>query len=116
MGVSAMDGSCEDLAAALRTGAADAVARLRAAVMARRGEHGDHACWRRLCEQTGEAGLALTEYQLALRDDPEDDPEVERLGPSLRLRRPCGDGFLRPVRPVAVPVHVAFHRGEKRDH
>jgi hypothetical protein len=63
MGVSATDRSYDNLAAALRTGSADAVARLRDVVTARHGEAGDHARWGRLCEQAGEAGLALTEYQ-----------------------------------------------------
>ena len=67
------------VAAAIRDGGAGALERLRGIVTARRGERGDHARWGRLCEQAGEAGLALTEYQLALRDDPEDVAALARL-------------------------------------
>jgi tetratricopeptide (TPR) repeat protein len=69
----------EEFTAALQEGAPDASARLRAAVAARRAEQGDHARWGRLCEQVGEASLALTEYQLALRDDPDDVVALSRL-------------------------------------
>jgi hypothetical protein len=79
----------EDLAMSVRSGDLDAPARLRAAVAARRGERGDHARWGRLCEQAGEAGLALTEYQLALRDEPEDVTALSRLATLYEER---GDG------------------------
>ncbi|MFB3819602.1 MAG: CRISPR-associated primase-polymerase type A1 [Candidatus Methylomirabilales bacterium] len=69
----------EILAAAIEAGEAEARPRLREAVAARRGAAGDHARWGRLCERAGEAGLALTEYQLALRDDPEDVAALSRL-------------------------------------
>lgn len=66
-----------------------AVDRLREAVAARRAVRGEHARWGRLCEQAGEAGLALTEYQLALRDDPEDVAALSRLATLYEER---GDG------------------------
>jgi tetratricopeptide (TPR) repeat protein len=69
----------EVLAEAVRAAAPDANARLREAVVARHEERGDHTRWGRLCEAGGEAGLALTEYQLALRDDPEDVAALSRL-------------------------------------
>jgi hypothetical protein len=48
-------------------------------VAARRAEPGGHREWAQLCEEAGEAGLALTEYQLALRDDPADVAALSRL-------------------------------------
>jgi tetratricopeptide (TPR) repeat protein len=74
-----MDNVVELLSAALQSGASDALPRLREAVTARRSEAGDHARWGRLCEAAGEARLALTEYQLALRDDPDDVVALSRL-------------------------------------
>jgi len=74
-----METSLETIEAAVRAGSPEAVARLRVAVEARRGEAGEHSRWGRLCEAAGEAGLALTEYQLALRDDPEDVVALSRL-------------------------------------
>ncbi len=57
----------------------EAMDHLKAALQSVREEHGCHAAWARFCEDAGQDGLALTEYQLALRDNP-DDPEVlERL-------------------------------------
>jgi hypothetical protein len=65
-----------DLIAALqeRLARGDPEAReaLRRALAERRGQLGDHRAWGWLCEEAGEPGLALTEYQLALRDDPDD--------------------------------------------
>jgi tetratricopeptide (TPR) repeat protein len=69
----------DEIEEAVRTGIADAITRLRAAVEARRGERGEHARWGRLCEAAGQSGLALTEYQLALRDDSEDVAALSRL-------------------------------------
>jgi tetratricopeptide (TPR) repeat protein len=69
----------ENLIVALQNGSAEAVSRLREAVVARRDQHGDHARWGRLCETAGEPGLALTEYQLGLRDDPDDVTALSRL-------------------------------------
>lgn len=67
------------LTESLRAHDPDAPARLREAVAARRGEMGGHAGWARLCEEAGESGLALSEYQLALRDDPDDADTLGRL-------------------------------------
>lgn len=74
-----MTARCEDIDSAIRAGEPDAVARLREVVAARREQPGEHARWGRLCEAGGEAGLALTEYQLALRDDPDDVVALSRL-------------------------------------
>lgn len=74
-----MSGTWDALAEEIRSGNPDAPARLREAVAARREARGEHARWGRLCETAGEAGLALTEYQLALRDDPEDVVALSRL-------------------------------------
>jgi len=79
-----------DIESAIRADETEARARLRAAVAARYDEHGGHARWGRLCEQAGEAGLALTEYQLALRDDPEDVVALSRLA-TLYEERGEGD-------------------------
>jgi len=46
---------------------------IQAAVVARRGERGDHREWALLCEEAGLMSLAFSEFQLALRDD-RDDP------------------------------------------
>jgi tetratricopeptide (TPR) repeat protein len=69
----------EETEESVRAGDPTAVARLREVVAARRDQAGDHARWGRLCEAAGESGLALTEYQLALRDDPEDVTALSRL-------------------------------------
>ncbi|MBI2528932.1 MAG: hypothetical protein HYV93_23485 [Candidatus Rokubacteria bacterium] len=62
-----------------RAGSAEALARVREAVAARRAERGGHDEWARLCEEAGEFGLALSEYQLAIRDDPDDADALGRL-------------------------------------
>jgi tetratricopeptide (TPR) repeat protein len=69
----------DDLEPDIRSGEPGAVARLRELVAARREQPGEHARWGRLCEAAGEAGLALTEYQLALRDDPDAVVALSRL-------------------------------------
>ncbi|HWP34535.1 MAG TPA: CRISPR-associated primase-polymerase type A1 [Thermodesulfobacteriota bacterium] len=56
----------------LGRGDPDARAELRRVLAVRRAEPGGHRAWGRLCEEVGEPGLALAEYQLALRDDPSD--------------------------------------------
>ena len=53
--------------------------RLRAVLEQVRDERGCHARWAKLCEQAGYDNLALTEYELALRDDAEDASALERL-------------------------------------
>ena len=69
----------DEITAEIHAGDPEVAAHLREAVAARRQERGDHARWGRLCEQAGETGLALTEYQLALRDDPDDVTALARL-------------------------------------
>lgn len=69
----------EELELAIRSGDPEGVARLREVVTSRREQRGEHARWGRLCEAAGETRLALTEYQLALRDDPEDVVALARL-------------------------------------
>ncbi len=72
-----------DLIAALRErlaqGHPDARETLRRVLAERRGQFGEHRAWGQLCEEAGEPGLALTEYQLALRDDPDDVEARARL-------------------------------------
>jgi hypothetical protein len=93
--------SPEEIAAKIHAGDPDGVVCLRAAVTARRDERGDHARWGRLCEQAGEAGLALVEYQLALRDDPEDVTALGRLATLYEERGEpekaieCAEGWVR---------------------
>jgi len=74
-----MSDTDDELAAGIRRGDPEAVARLRWIVAGRREVRGDHARWGRLCEAAGESGLALTEYNLALRDEPEDVVALSRL-------------------------------------
>lgn len=69
----------ERLAAGVRTRQPDALARLREVIASRRAEGGAHRQWAQLCEEAGEFGLALGEYQLALRDDPDDPVALARL-------------------------------------
>jgi len=69
----------EAIRQAVSAGAPDARERLRVAVEARRDLAGGHLEWARLCEAAGEFGLALGEYQLALRDDGRDVVALARL-------------------------------------
>jgi tetratricopeptide (TPR) repeat protein len=69
----------EDLRIAILEGRPGAIEQLRAAVSARRQERGGHLEWARLCEEAGEASLAISEYQLALRDDPASAEALARL-------------------------------------
>jgi tetratricopeptide (TPR) repeat protein len=71
--------SLEDLRGLLRDARPEARDLLAAGVRARRDERGGHADWARLCEEAGETALALSEYQLALRDDPDDVVALGRL-------------------------------------
>jgi hypothetical protein len=64
---------------AVVAGDPDARERLRAAVEGRREVKGGHLEWARVCEAAGEFGLALSEYQLALRDDGHDVTALGRL-------------------------------------
>jgi tetratricopeptide (TPR) repeat protein len=73
-------GDClERLAPSARARQPEALARLREVIASRRGERGLHREWAQLCEEAGEFGLALGEYQLALRDDPQDVMALTRL-------------------------------------
>lgn len=56
----------------LGRGDAEALDELRRVLAERRSVRGGHRAWAQLCEEVGEPALALTEYQLALRDDPSD--------------------------------------------
>jgi hypothetical protein len=91
----------DDIEAGIRAGDAGAVVRLREAVGRRREERGEHARWGRLCEAAGEAGLALTEYNLALRDDPDDVTALSRLSTLYEERGDvdraveCAEGWAR---------------------
>ena len=91
----------EELAAAITAGDPEGVGRLREAVARRREQPGEHARWGRLCEAAGEAGLALTEYQLALRDDPDDVVALARLSTLYEERGDldkaieCAEGWVR---------------------
>jgi hypothetical protein len=71
--------SPERLAAGVRARQLEALSRLREVVASRRGERGEHREWAQLCEEAGEFGLALGEYQIALRDDPQDTVALIRL-------------------------------------
>lgn len=64
---------------AVREGQPGALDALREALRAGRGDRGGHVDRARLCEDVGEAGLALSEYQLALRDEPDQPAALARL-------------------------------------
>ncbi len=64
---------------ALRAGCPGAVEALREAVRSGRGDSGGHLERARLCEEAGLHDLALAEYQLALRDAPDDPIALARL-------------------------------------
>ncbi|MCS6850118.1 MAG: CRISPR-associated primase-polymerase type A1 [Gemmataceae bacterium] len=55
------------------------LADLEAAVLARREVRGGHTEWGLLCEEAGLMPLAFREFQLALRDNPDDDVAAHRL-------------------------------------
>ncbi|GIW95114.1 MAG: hypothetical protein KatS3mg110_3155 [Pirellulaceae bacterium] len=77
----------EDFQRAAATGLTEAELRqLEAHVVARREERGGHAQWGLLCEQCGLWQLAFREFQLALRDDPNDPVALERLACLYRER------------------------------
>ncbi len=63
---------------------------LEAAVAARLGERGGHADWGLLCEEAGLFHLAFREFQLALRDDPNDQRAAFRLAHHYRERGDTG--------------------------
>jgi len=71
-----------------RLAAGDAGARreIEAAVVARRGEKGLHTQGGLLCEQAGLLSLAFTEFQLALRDDRDDETATLHLAQHYRER------------------------------
>lgn len=72
--------SLEYFRAAISEGVtAELQARLEQAVLRRRNQRGDHSAWGLLCEQGGLWNLAFREFQLALRDDPQDVVALERL-------------------------------------
>jgi hypothetical protein len=59
-------------------------AEIEAAVLARREERSGHGDWALLCEQAGLVNLAFREFQLALRDNPDDDASAFRLAQHYR--------------------------------
>lgn len=61
-------------------------ARLREAVEAGRETRGGHVEWGRFGEGCGEDGLAVAEYQLAIRDNPDDRVALSRLSVLLQER------------------------------
>lgn len=104
------DGAWEELRRAVREGRPGAVEALREAVRARRGEPGDHLDRARLCEEAGEVGLALSEYQLAQRDSPDDPAVLARLAElyeergELERAVECAERWVRrePENPAAT--------------
>lgn len=80
----------DEFAATCDPGNPDSKARLTAALESAREERGCHSGWGKLCEELGQDGLALTEYQLALRDDPDDDHALARLTVLYRERGEVG--------------------------
>jgi len=65
---------------------AELKAEIQNAVVARRGQSGGHRDWALLCEQAGLWSLAFSEFQLALRDDPEDQEAAYHLALHYRER------------------------------
>lgn len=63
---------------------------LEQAVVARRGERGQHRDWARLCEDAGLLSLAFSELQLAVRDDPQDPVAAFHLAQHYRERGDSG--------------------------
>jgi hypothetical protein len=59
---------------------------IEAAVVGRREQRGEHAAWGLLCERAGLMSLAFTEFQLALRDDREDETATLHLATHYRER------------------------------
>ncbi len=59
---------------------------LDAALAARRDQRGDHAAWAALCEEAGAVAAAFREFQLALRDHPDDPIACARLAHHYRER------------------------------
>jgi hypothetical protein len=102
------------LRTAVRDGSASAVEALRQTVIDRRPQRSGHLEWGRLCEEAGESGLALSEYQLALRDDPEDVAALGRLAVlyeergELRQAAACAERWVqfRPGEPDALATLV----------
>ncbi len=77
----------EEFRRALAEGPTEEICRqLEMYVVARRERRGGHAQWALLCEECGLWQLAFREFQLALRDDPEDWLALERLACLYRER------------------------------
>lgn len=62
------------------------VQEIQQAVVARRQQRGEHVRWALLCEQAGLMSLAFSEFQLALRDDPDDPLAAGHLAQHYRER------------------------------
>jgi hypothetical protein len=65
--------------AAFASGTPDARERLKQYLAGQHARRDGHPGWARLCEELGEPRLALTEYQLVLRDEPDSLEALERL-------------------------------------
>ena len=61
-------------------------AEIQTAVVSRRNQRGEHREWALLCEQAGLLSLAFSEFQLALRDDPQDPLAAFHLAQHYRER------------------------------
>jgi hypothetical protein len=68
----------------------DLLATIEKAVQACRAARGEHADWGLLCEEAGLFGLAFREFQLALRDNPQDPVAGFRLAQHYRERGETG--------------------------
>lgn len=84
--------SADHLRAALQSSSdlTDVQARIREAVTARRGESSHHTQWGLLCEEAGLMSLAFSEFQLALRDNRDDEVAVYHLAQHYRERGDLG--------------------------
>lgn len=108
-----MSGDIETLRALLAAADPTVAGRLRDATAARRSERGGHEDWARLCEEAGELGLAFTEYQLAVRDSPDDPELLARLAVLYDERGDSGLAIrsateLWQVRPDEASLEILF--------
>ncbi len=79
MALDGSDATLEDLRRAHAAGDPDLLGRLARAIESRRQSKGGHKAFGQLCEEAGAANLAVTCYQLSLRDDPADTEALARL-------------------------------------
>lgn len=82
---------------------------IRRVVTARRGVAGEHVLWGLLCEEVGLFSLAFSEFQLALRDDPNDPVAAFHLAQHYRERGDTGRAVGLLERLLAQePAHEAW--------